>query len=136
MRRNPAAAITILVALSMACGSPEADMSDLRAFGNEPFWNVTVSVADGIVYGRMGEEDITFPYGSPDYAQDDPTTRVFGPLRDSTGQHEIEVRISKRDCQDTMADVVHPMRAQVIVDGEELSGCARSLDVEPPGERP
>ena len=136
MHRNPAAVIPILIVLSMACGSPEAKTSDLRAFGNEPFWNVTVSVTGGIVYGRMGEEDISFPYGSPAHAQDDSTTRVFGPLRDRTGQHEIEVRISERECQDTMADVVHPMRAQVIVDGEELSGCARSLEVEPPGERP
>ena len=134
MRQNAVAAL--LVALSMACGSPAAETPGFRAFGNEPFWNVTLSAADGIVYGRMGEGDIAFPYVVPRYPADDSTTRVFGPVRDSTAQHDIEVQISDEDCPDTMADVVHPMQAKVIVDGEELLGCARSLDETPPGERP
>jgi len=133
MRRKTVAAL--LAALSMACGSPAAETPGFRAFGNEPFWNVTVS-ADGIVYGRMGEDDITFPYQAPRYRADNSATRVFGPVRDGTAQHDIEVWISDEDCPDTMADVIHPMRARVILDGEELLGCARTLDETPPGERP
>ena len=46
--------VALLVVLSAACGSPEAEAPALQAFGNEPFWNVTLSAADGIVYGRLG----------------------------------------------------------------------------------
>jgi len=126
----------LLVVLSMACGSSEPETPGFRAFGNEPFWNVTLSAADGIVYGRMGEAEIRFPYQAPHYARSDSAILVFGPVRDSGTEHEIEVRISAEECPDTMADVVHPMQARVIVDGEELDGCASSLDEAPPGERP
>jgi uncharacterized membrane protein len=126
----------LLVVLSAACGSPEAEAPALRAFGNEPFWNVTLSAADGIVYGRLGEADISFPYEAPHEATGNPTTLVFGPVPDRTAQHEIEVQVTDEECPDTMADVIHPMRAKVIVDGEELLGCARALDEAPPGERP
>ena len=133
---RPKTGTALLVVLSMGCGSPEAETPGFRAFGNEPFWNVTLSAADGIVYGRMGETDISFPYQAPHGAGSGSAIRVFGPVRDSTAQHEIEVRIYDEECPDTMADVVHPLRASVIVDGEELLGCARSLDEAPPGERP
>jgi uncharacterized membrane protein len=126
----------MLVVLSMACASPEAETPGIRAFGNEPFWNVTVSAADGIVYGRMGEADISFPYEVPHFAAGDSAIRAYGPVRDSTMQHEIEVQVVDEECPDTMADVIHPMRARVVVDGEELVGCAISLDEAPPGERP
>jgi uncharacterized membrane protein len=126
----------LLVVLSAACGSTEADAPALRAFGNEPFWSVTLSAADGIVYGRLGEADISFAYEAPHEAMGDPMTLVFGPVPDSTGRHEIEVQVTDEECPDTMADVIHPMRAKVIIDGEELLGCARALDEAPPGERP
>ena len=45
MRQKAVAAL--LAALSMACGSPAAETPGFRAFGNEPFWNVTLSAADG-----------------------------------------------------------------------------------------
>jgi uncharacterized membrane protein len=128
--------VALVLVLSTACGSSEPETSDLRAFGNEPFWNVTLSATDGIVYGRLGEADISFPYEVPHEAAGEPTTLVFGPVVDSTAQHEIEVQLTSEECPDTMADVIHPMRAKVIVDGEELLGCARALDEASPGERP
>ena len=131
MRWSLGAATMML--LVPACSPPYMEGLALRAFGNEPFWNVTI--ADSIVYGRLGEEDISFPNAESDYAEGD-SVLVLGPLRDRTGEHEIEIRISFVDCQDTMADMVHPMRARVIIDGEELSGCARMLDSKPPAERP
>ena len=128
-------AVTTLVVLGLACGRSESGTRGLRAFGNEPFWNVTLS-ANGIVYGRLGEADISFPYESPVHAGDESATQVFGPLTDISGHHEIEVRIWPEDCQDTMADAVHPMRATVRLDGEELTGCARQLDESPETEAP
>jgi len=126
----------LLAILSIACGSPESETPGFRAFGNEPFWNVTLSAADGIVYGRLGEADIAFPYHAPQEVAGDAASLVFGPIRDSTRRHEIEVQVTDEECPDTMAEVIHPMRAKVLVDGEELLGCARALDEAPPGERP
>ena len=134
MRQKTVAAL--LVALSAACGSPEAETPALRAFGNEPFWNVTLSAANGIVYGRLGEADIAFPYHAPQDVAGDPAKLVFGPVRDSTRRHEIEVQVTDEECPDTMADAIHPMRAKVIVDREELLGCATVLDEARQGERP
>ena len=86
--------VVLLVVLSSACVSPQAETTDLRAFGNEPFWNVTLSASDGIVYGRLGEADIAFPYQAPREAVGDPTSLVFGPVRDSTRRHQIEVQVT------------------------------------------
>jgi len=126
MRWSPAD--TAAIVLVLACTASAPDLPALRAFGNEPFWNVTLSEADGILYSRLGEEPIAFPYQPPSHPGGDATTRSFGPLRDDSGEHQIEIRIAEEDCQDTMADAVHPLRATVTVDGEELTGCARHLD--------
>lgn len=126
--------------LSFACGpsseqagSPES--RSLRAFGNEPFWNVAISVDSGMVYARLGEPGVRFPYAAPTTPDDSVPTLDFGPVTDPSGEHEIEVRIEEHECPDTMADIVHPMRATAVVDGEELSGCARPLD-DSPAARP
>jgi len=124
------------IVLVLACGSADAGPTALRAFGNEPFWNVTVSDTAGIVYERLGEDDIIFPYQAPRHPTDDGTTLLFGPLRTGSGEHEIEIRVSEEDCQDTMAEAVHPMRAIVILDGEELTGCARHLNDDTGAELP
>lgn len=122
-----------------ACGTtPEptvADAPPIRAFGNEPFWNVELSSEGGIVYSRLGEPGVTFPWVPPTTLPDSATTLVYGPVADSSESHEIEVRIVEEDCPDTMADIIHALRATVVLDGETLHGCARPLgDV--PGERP
>ena len=76
-----------------------------------------------------------FPYAIPRVSSTG-VDLTFGPLKSDSGEHEIEIRIRKENCQDTMADIVHPMRATVILDGEALSGCARDPNANPPAERP
>lgn len=115
--------VAVPIALSLGC-TDSVERREIRAFGNEPFWNVTIPVGDSIVYGRMGEADISFPYEASVYVEGD-SALILGPLRNPSDEHELEIRIVAEDCQDTMADVVHPMRALVVIDGEELSGCAR-----------
>ena len=127
--------LVLVAALAVACSPAREDEPDLRAFGNEPFWNVTISVADGIVYGRLGEPDVRFPYSAPVSVAEGSASRVWGPVLAAEGEHEIQIRLSEEPCQDTMADIVHPMRATVTLDGEVLTGCARRLD-DPPTETP
>ncbi len=129
-----------------ACGTPEpetpgaetspAPASEIRAFGNEPFWSVLISESGGILYSRLGDEDVVFPYESPSYATRDALRSTIGPLEDVPGEHMIQIVISEEPCQDTMADTVHPMRAIVVVDGEELRGCARRPGDGPAEESP
>jgi putative lipoprotein len=133
-----------LVVLAMAvwiaaCGTtPEPTVTDappIRAYGNEPFWNVEISAEGGMIYTRLDEPTIAFRYAAPTSTADSVETLVYGPVTDSSGGHRIEVRIEKRRCPDSMADIVHPMFARVVLDGETLTGCARPLgDV--PEERP
>jgi uncharacterized membrane protein len=127
--------LAIALPLGLACHPSHTEGPAIRAFGNEPFWSVTIPVADSIVYGRMGEVNISFAYVAADHLDSD-SAFVFGPMRDGSNQHTIEIRISAADCQDTMADIVHPMRARVVIDGEELSGCARYVVPEASAERP
>jgi len=137
--RSPAVIATLL--LVAACGTPEAGTpgaetaparaSGIRAFGNEPFWNVVISEAGGIIYSRLGDEDVAFPYEPPSYAERDVLILTIGPLEDAAGEHTIEIVISVEPCQDTMADAVHPLRAIVVVDGEKLRGCARRSEPDP-----
>ncbi|NNK47490.1 MAG: hypothetical protein HKP01_01310 [Gemmatimonadetes bacterium] len=126
--------VAVAIAAGLACSPFHFEWPALRAFGNEPFWNVTIPVSDSIVYGRMGEANVSFPYEPSDYVEGD-SALVLGPLRDPSDEHEITIRITAEDCQDTMADVVHPMRARVVIDGEELFGCARYLEKTSSGER-
>jgi uncharacterized membrane protein len=129
--------LLVVLALSWVagCGSDLKQALALRAFGNEPFWNVSVIDAEGIVYSRLGEEDLAFPYVSRTGAGGVSDAWTWGPVPDASGEHRIEVRVWGEECSDTMSDLVHPMRAIVILDGEELSGCARRLD-DPPSEAP
>jgi len=132
--------LTAAIMVGYGCGpSPESSGASashrLRAFGNEPFWSIAVSADSGIVYTRLGEPGLVFPYASPASTADSTSTLIFGPVTDASGAHQIEGRIEARECADTMADTVHPMRATVVVDDEELSGCARPAD-DVPGERP
>lgn len=131
MRRIHAA--MALACLGIGCISYNLDFPPLRAFGNEPFWNVTISVEGNIVYSRLGEADIAFPVEAP---LETDSTLVFGPLKDPTGEHRITVVLHGGPCQDTMADIVHPMLARVVIDGEELSGCARYDDPDALQETP
>lgn len=127
MRWGLAAVVAIIPGL--ACITYNIEMLPLRAFGNEPFWTVTIAVTDSLVYQRMGEADISFPYEVSDNVEGD-SVLTIGPLRDATGLHQIEIRILGGDCQDTMADIVYPMIALVTIDDEDLSGCAYFQDFE------
>lgn len=130
-----------VVALLIACDEPGDRLPEtaaqspafLRAFGNEPFWHVDILEEGGLVYNRLGEDSISFPYVAPVVGEGEEGVRTYGPVNDATGDHRIFVVIVEQPCQDTMADQVHPMSASVTVDGEDLRGCARPM-VAPAGE--
>lgn len=129
--------LATIAALLIACAAPDsetdapvtADVPDpVRAMGNEPFWNVDISSDGGLVYTRLGEESIQFPYLEPEISVDPPAF-TYGPVEDASGAHILKVTIIEEPCPDTMADQVHPMTSSATIDGEELRGCARPAEV-------
>lgn len=121
-----------MLAAITACGV-FGESRPIRAFGNEPFWTVEISPERGIVYARLGEPEVAFPFVAPERS-DAGSVRVYGPVEDGTECHRIRMRVLERECRDTMADVVHPLTATVTIDGETLKGCARWADTPRPGE--
>ena len=87
------------------------------------------------MYNRLGEESISFPYVEPQVAASG-TSSTYGPVADMTGEHTLLVIIGEEPCQDTMADLVHPMSASVTIDGDDLLGCARTIGDAADGESP
>lgn len=95
---------------------------ELRASGNEPFWNVRVSV-DGIIFAELGREpDLVFPY-SP--ARESDGAFAYASLIHTPERHEIEIAVRRRECMDTMSGARFDYEAVVTLDGREYRGCAK-----------
>ncbi|EHC13977.1 MULTISPECIES: COG3650 family protein [Fischerella] len=93
------------------------------ARGTEPFWSVTVSKKNGIVYSTPENRKLTFPYVTPLQASGRPKDllRVYR-LRGKTNNTLI---IKKEDaCSDGMSDIQYPYSATLILGNTVLEGCA------------
>ncbi|PMB17628.1 hypothetical protein CEN40_12125 [Fischerella thermalis CCMEE 5205] len=94
------------------------------ARGTEPFWSVTVSKKNGIVYSTPENRKLTFPYVTPLQASGRPKDllRVYR-LRGKTNNTLI---IKKEDaCSDGMSDIQYPYSATLILGNTVLEGCAQ-----------
>jgi uncharacterized membrane protein len=93
----------------------------VRAFGNEPSWNVLVA-ADGIALAEPDRsEPLLFPYAPPSV---DGAKRIYTTRLDTPKVHELELMLEKADCFDSMVDARYSYRAYLTLDGRWLSGCA------------
>ena len=94
--------------------APTTDAVAMRAFGNEPFWEMT------------DKGDGTLEFSTPDK----PDGGSFAVTRsdDASGIHyagnEVKLDIAKQDCSDGMSDNRYPMTAEFEIGGEFLKGCA------------
>ena len=89
----------------------------LRALGNEPFWHVDVSTTS-VRVGRLGFEDLEFAVTGPAVAAGIRTWAGEG------GAHQFELVVELAECSDTMVDRTYPFTARLVLDGQELNGCA------------
>jgi len=89
----------------------------LRALGNEPFWHVDVAAA-AVLVGRLGLEDLEFAVTGPTAADGIRTWAGEG------GGHRFELVVTEDECADTMADRTYPFTARLVLDGQEMRGCA------------
>ncbi len=103
-------------------GSDLEVSGEFKALGNEPFWNVEVG-ATGIVFERLDEEKITFPYAPPQYTAGG---YVYSATVVDPVAHSIEIIIERHSCMDSMSGAQFEYSAQVSFDGHEYSGCAKA----------
>ena len=93
------------------------------AFGNEPFWNVTINSA-GIVYSTPDINNRRYPYTAPIAAMGRPAdvVRVYR----LNGQPSGVLVIKKvNSCSDGMSDNVYSYDATLILGDRVMEGCAR-----------
>lgn len=89
----------------------------LRAFGNEPFWNIRLGTA-GLILQQPGAEDLALPYIHEQPGED----QHF--ISSETGHAALELSISKQPCTDSMSGNWYPLTARLQWQGNNFSGCA------------
>jgi len=94
---------------------------------NEPFWTVSVEGQVLVLTGLEGKRTLIV----------DSNERLFDGrhvmAHDSAGT--LEVRVTERACQDSMAGADFPYTGKMSFDGgKEIFGCARPASDPPPGE--
>ncbi|MDF1865157.1 MAG: hypothetical protein P1U70_10000 [Saprospiraceae bacterium] len=91
---------------------------EYTCMGNEPNWNIQIKPS-GITWFLMGESRVNFPYKKP---VEEGNSIVFQSKNDSGS---ITIKISKDQCPDSMADVMHPFTSEINVNGTIYKGCAQ-----------
>lgn len=104
-----------------ATPAPGMEGLEYRAFGNEPFWSVSISPGE-IAFQELGSGELLFPHAPSEQTGD---VRIYRARTQTPAAHEIRIEIRKTDCSDTMADAVYGYAADVLLDGRAYRGCAR-----------
>ena len=95
---------------------------DFWGLGNEPFWSLQISEAEGIVeFSKLGAPTEVAKYVKPSIENDGLTSRYF--MTFPSGQR-MKVAVTKEDCADSMAGNPYGYSIEVSYNGETLQGCA------------
>lgn len=111
----------------MACNSQKAlqkktGQKDFYACkGNEPYWSIDME-ADVIIFSKMGEDKIYFPYRDAQNIDGAIIFKTF--LQDGNKSTRLQITITKEECMDSMSGEASPYTVFVKMDGESFSGCA------------
>lgn len=99
---------------------------DLWAIGNEPFWQLEASAAEGIIeFHQLGvEKTLNFPFVPLTEAD---SNAVFSSVNPETGDN-IEFSILNEKCSDTMSDKAFRFSVTVNVNGKEFKGCGLTYE--------
>lgn len=119
-------AIAIAAALGLgACGwggddggveaPPPQMLGEVRAVGTEPFWGITVTPGQGLVFTEAGAPDpAREPYAAP--------IAVDGGGLFKSGR--MQFTVTAGSCSDGMSDIEYPMKARLVIGDRTLVGCA------------
>ncbi len=94
---------------------------EFRAYGNEPFWDLTVS-EKGIRFFELGGDRREFPYAPANVA---PGRWVYCSSRPGSGEDWIIAILDEAPCVDQMSGARFSFSAHLIVGGRHYHGCGR-----------
>ncbi len=95
---------------------------DFWGLGNEPFWSLQISEAEGIVeFSRLGAATEVAEYVKPSIENEGLRSRYF--VTFPSGQR-MKIAVNKEDCKDSMAGNPYAYSIEVSYNGEVLQGCA------------
>lgn len=95
---------------------------DFRALGQEPGWSLDIDRDGRTIYaGDYGTDTLAAPTPESAIAIDS----TAGTLILRADGREMRVRITRRECHDTMSGEAFTHAVALVVDGRELSGCGR-----------
>lgn len=124
---NPGdARVATPTAATSAASTPADDVVAMRAFGNEPFWEMIDDDKGALVFTTPE----TLEAGGERFE----ATRSV----DTVGIHyvgkDVKLDIVKQDCSDGMSDATHPYAATMTLKGMAYTGCASPASDRVPAE--
>lgn len=97
---------------------------DFRAVGQEPGWSLEIDRDGATVYlGDYGTDTLSAPTPAPTQTAGADGDVIVWTLR--TDGREVDIRVTARECHDTMSGEAFSHTVALAVDGRELSGCGR-----------
>jgi len=95
---------------------------DFWGMGNEPFWSLQISEAEGIIeFSKLGATTEVAEYVKPSIENEGLRSRYF--VTFPSGQR-MKIAVTKEKCEDSMAGNPYAYSIEVSYNGEVLKGCA------------
>lgn len=95
--------------------APIQMLGDVRAAGTEPFWALSVSPGEGLVFTEAGGTGpVREAYAAP--------IAVDGGGQFSSGK--MQLTVTAGSCSDGMSDIDYPLKARLVFGDRTLVGCA------------
>ena len=96
---------------------------DFRAVGQEPGWLLDIYTQDRIVLAwNYAQSRAAFPLTTPQYPREGATR-----YETTDGRHTLVISTRRFPCQDVMSGESFPATVEIVIDGNTLNGCGRSM---------
>ncbi|MDX2277783.1 MAG: hypothetical protein NW206_20210 [Hyphomonadaceae bacterium] len=96
---------------------------DFRAIGQEPGWMLNIYRENKITLDwDYGQSKAEFPLTTPDTSEEG-ATRYSA----QASGHTLAITIRRFPCNDAMSGAAFPSTVEVVIDGQTLNGCGRSV---------
>lgn len=96
---------------------------EFRAVGQEPGWLLDIYTQDRIVLAwNYAQSRAAFPLTAPQYPQEGATR-----YETSDGRHTLVITTRRFPCQDVMSGENFPAAVEIVIDGNTLNGCGKSV---------
>jgi len=116
---TPAAGPTAAASPCLMQGSQRLRVRPLRAVGTEPFWGARIE-GRCVTYSHIEDQD-----GTRAWTRYTPGPDGGGAWVGALGGRRFELRVRARPgCSDGMSDKLYPLAVDLVVGGEQRSGCA------------